>query len=130
MFDYLNKILYKAKESDISNLNEDKEFQPFLIQRWCSMHSTPVAQIINDTTNRYWGCYENNKDWYVALKTVIPNCKFKRISYIKKSKKEAIKKNTENIRKVANNLEISVREVNQYIEQFNLQIPNEEKSTT
>jgi len=130
MFDHLNKILYKAKESDISSLNEDKEFQPFLIQRWCSMHSTPVAHIVNETTNRYWGCYENNKDWYIALKTIIPSCKFKRISYIKKTKKEVIKKNTENVRKVANNLEISIREVNQYIEQFNLKIPNEEKSTT
>jgi len=130
MFDHLNKILYKAKESDISNLNEDKEFQPFLIQRWCSMHSTPIAHIVNETTNRYWGCYENNKDWYIALKTIIPSCKFKRISYIKKTKKEVIRKNNENVRKVANNLEISIREVNQYIEQFNLKIPNEEKSTT
>ena len=128
MFDYLNKILYKAKESDISNLNEDKEFQPFLIQRWCSMHSTPVAQIINDTTNRYWKILENNKDWYAALDTVIPTCRFKKISYIKKTKKEAVKKSNETLLKIASNLEISSREVSQYIEQFNLKIPNEEKS--
>jgi len=130
MFDHLNKILYKSKESDISNLNEDKEFQPFLIQRWCSMHSTPIAQIVNDTTNRYWGCFENNKDWYIALKTVIPTCKFKKISYIKKAKKEADSATNPSVQKVANNLEISSREVSLYIQQFNLLIPNEKKSTT
>jgi len=130
MFDYINKILYKGKESDISNINEDKEFQPFLIQRWCSMHSAPVAQIVNDTTNRYWKNLESNKDWYVTLKTILPACKFKRISYIKKAKKDASNKSTATLQKIANNLEISEREVSLYIEQFNLKLPNEEKSTT
>lgn len=128
MFDYLNKILYKAKESDISNLNEDKEFQPFLIQRWCTMYSTSITSLVNDTTNRYWKILENNKDWYAALDTVIPTCRFKKISYIKKTKKEAVKKSNETLLKIASNLEISSREVSQYIEQFNLKIPNEEKS--
>ena len=128
MFDYLNKILYKQKESDIVSLDEDKEFQPFLVQRWCSMYSPPVANLLNMTTNRYWLSYSTNKEWYMALKTVIPVCKFKRLSYIRKNKKEATIKNKETVSKIANNLEISSREVNLYIEQFNLQIPkNEEK---
>jgi hypothetical protein len=130
MFDSINRVLYKTKGYDTSNINEDKEFQPFLIQRWCSMHSTPIAHIINETTNRYWNTLENNKDWFIALDTIIPTCKFKRISYIKKTKKEIVKKSNETLQKIANNLEISSREVNQYIEQFNLKIPNEEKSTT
>jgi len=129
MFEHINRILYKTKGTDLANINEDKEFQPFLIQRWCSMHSTSIAHIINETTNRFWGTMESNRDWFVALDTIIPACKFKRISYIKKTKKET-KKNTNTVQSIANNLEISSREVNQYIEQFNIQLPNEEKSTT
>ena len=129
MFTHINRILYKTKDTDITNINEDKEFQPFLIQRWCTMHSTSIAHIINETTNRYWITMETNKDWFVALDTIIPACKFKRFSYIKKTKKEA-KKDVKTIQNIANNLEISSREVSQYIEQFNIKLPNEEKSTT
>ena len=128
MFTHLNNILYKKQpETELTNINEDKEFQPFLIQRWCSMHSAPIASLVNDTTNRYWKTYENNREWYTALNTVIPNCRYKKFSYIKKAKKETVKKSNETILKIASNLEISSREINQYIEQFNLKIPNDEK---
>jgi len=129
MFTHLNNILYKKHpDKELTSINEDKEFQPFLIQRWCTMYSTSITSLVNDTTNRYWKILENNKDWYAALDTVIPTCRFKKISYIKKTKKEAVKKSNETLLKIASNLEISSREVSQYIEQFNLKIPNEEKS--
>jgi hypothetical protein len=132
MFTHLNNILYKKhSDKELVNINEDKEFQPFLIQRWCTMYSASITSLVNDTTNRYWRVLENNRDWYSALDTVIPTCRFKKISYIKKTKKEVIKKSNEVVLKVANNLEISSREVNQYIEYFNLTLPkqNEEKPT-
>jgi hypothetical protein len=62
------------------------------------------------------------------LHGVIPKTRFKRISYIKKKKdteSKTVQKQT--VQKVANNLEISSREVSSYIEQFNLQLPNEKK---
>ena len=130
MFDHLNSILYKKNKEPIDTINENKDFQPFLIQRWCSMYSTSICSLVNETTNRYWKSYENNSDWYTALNTVIPTCKFKRISYIKKTKKDTVKKSNEVVLKIANNLEISSREVNQYIEQFNLKLPNEERLNT
>lgn len=127
MFNYVNEILYKQKESNFNNVDEDKEFQPFLIQRWCTMHSTPVAELINMSSNRYWSTYTSNKEWFIALKSTIPACKFKRLNYLKKNKKVALK-NKDNLNKIANNLEISSRELNLYIEQFNLQLfKNEEK---
>lgn len=131
MFENINSILYKTNTSAaLEGIESGNDFVPFLVQRWCSMHSEPVAFILNETTNRYWKCLENNKEWYIALDTSLPKCKFKRIQYIKKSKKEATKKTNQNIHIIANNLEISTREINQYIEQFNLILPNEEKSTT
>ena len=128
MFDDINSILYKKNTAAaLESIDQKAEFQPFLVQRWCSMHSPPLAYILNETTNRYWKSLESNKEWYIAFDTVIPLCKFKRISYIKKAKKENLKKNNENIEKIADNLEISAREVNLYIELFDLKLPTNEK---
>ena len=124
MFEYLNAILYKSNKngSILTNVEESKDFQPFLIQRWCSMHSTSVAHIVNETTNRYWSTLEGNTMWYSAMDTIIPKCSFKKISYIKKNKKEASAKETEYIQKIANSLEISSRELINYIRENNLEI--------
>jgi len=131
MFDYLNKILFKTKTPDTCNVDGVKEFQPYLIQRWCSMYSPQVSDLINQTSNRIWPVLENNTMWFNYLHGVIPACKFKRTLYIKKKKDTAVvTSNKQNINVLANHLEISVREVNQYIELFNLKIPNEKKSTT
>jgi hypothetical protein len=121
MFNYLNSILYKSK-IDTSNINEAADFQPFLVQRWCTMHSTAITSLINETTNRYWGVLDDKTSWYVALDTVIPKSKFKKITYIKKNKKELEGKDYEHIQKIANSLEISSREIINYIKDNNLKI--------
>lgn len=127
MFDYLNKVLFKTKGPDTSNIQESEEFIPFMIQRWGSMHSPEIANLINETSNRHWPALSDKEMWFNYMHGIIPNCRFKRISYIKKKKDTEEKaKNKDNVNKVANNLEISSREVNQYIEQFNLKIPNEQ----
>jgi hypothetical protein len=131
MFDYLNKILFKTKTPDTSTIDEVKEFQPYLIQRWCSMYSPQVSDLVNQTSNRVWPVLDNNTMWFNYLHGVVPGCKFKRLNYIKKKKDtEATTTNKQSIKIVANHLEISVREVNQYIELFNLKIPNEKKHST
>jgi len=127
MFEYLNKILFKTKTPDTSTINEVKEFQPFLIQRWCSMYSPEVSNLVNQTSNRVWPILENNTMWFSYLHSIIPNSKFKRLEYIKKKKDTDKNNNKSNVKTVANHLEISVREVNQYIELFQLKIPNENR---
>ncbi len=128
MFDILNKILYKTKTPDVSNINENEEFVPFMIQRWCSMYSPEIANLLNETSNRQWSALNSKEDWYNYFDTVIPQGRYRTYKYIKKKKDTEIKiKNKETVNKVASTLEISSREVNQYIQQFNLQIPNEQK---
>jgi hypothetical protein len=121
MFDHINKILYKPKESNFTHI--EGEFQPYLIQRWCSMHSPQIANLINETSNKVWTIMDSNQMWYDYLNVVIPKVQYKKISYIKKKKEESKKDSKEAIQIVANSLEISVREVNQYVETFNLLIP-------
>ena len=122
MFNYLNSILYKSK-TEISTINDSADFQPFMAQRWCTMHSLPIATIVNETTNKYWPTLEDKNMWYIALDTIIPRCKFKKISYIKKFKKDLEAKEKEHIQKIANTLEISSREIISYMRNNNLELP-------
>lgn len=126
MFDILNKILYKTKNVNVENINENEDFVPFMIQRWCSMHSPEIAVLLNETSNRQWNALQDKEDWYNYLNTVVPPCRFKSYKYLKKKKEETKIKNKEGVGKVASALEISSREVNLYIQQFKLEIPNEQ----
>lgn len=121
MFNYLNNILYKTTKHTFS-LQEDSEFQPFLIQRWCSMYSSDLCYFLNETINRYWTVLDSKNDWYCMFYTITPKCSFKKITYIKKSKKELAQKEKEFIQKIANNLEISTREVISYIKDNDLKL--------
>jgi len=128
MFDYLNKILFKTKGPDTENIQDDTEFQPFLVQRWSTMYSPEVTVLINQTSNTMWPVLSDKTMWFQYMHGVIPKCKFKRINYIKKKKDtDTVQGQKQTIQKIANKLEISSREVNLYIEQFNLDIPNEKK---
>lgn len=123
MFNYLNSILYKSNTNvNLYKINEDSTFQPFLMQRWCTMHSAAVTTICNETSNRYWSVLETNKEWYALLTTTIPKCNFKKIAYHKKTKNEANTKEKDYIQKVATSLEISSRELISYIKDNNLKI--------
>lgn len=113
IFSILSNIITHKKD-DVISVEEDREYQFYLINRWLSMHSPKFASIVNDTTNRYWSCLtkdEMNK----LLISSIPRSRFKRIAYIKKNKKEKTKKE-EDIEMLAKNLELSRREVSMYKE--------------
>lgn len=128
MFEYLNKILFKTKGPDTENIQDDTEFQPYLVQRWSTMYSPEVTVLINQTSNTMWPVLNDKTMWFQYMHGVIPKCKFKRINYIKKKKDtDTVQGQKQTIQKIANKLEISSREVNLYIEQFNLDIPNEKK---
>ncbi len=121
MFNYLNAILYKTTKNNLG-VPEESEFPPYLIQRWCSMYSPSLCFLVNETSNRYWSTLDSKNEWYSMLYSTIPKCSYKKIDYIKKSKKEAEVKEKEYIQKIANNLEISSREVISYVRDNNLKI--------
>lgn len=113
IFDIITNITSLKKKTDIS-VEEEREYQFFLINRWLSMHSGEVATIVNETSNRYWMCLskdEQNK----FLINVIPRMRYKKIEYIKKVKKEKTKED-ENLEMLARNLELSQREIKMYAE--------------
>jgi hypothetical protein len=82
------------------------------------MYSPDITQIINETTNRYKEIFSLKQDQYNYIFNILPKVKKKRINYIKKIKSEE-EKQDENIPILAKNLEISQREVKEYIDLYN-----------
>ena len=74
-----------------------------------------MAVFTNDTLNRFSSIFENKQDTYNLYYYFIPSLKWKRISYIKKKKKDD-QEGTENLNLIAKNKNISTREIQQYVE--------------
>lgn len=120
IFNYLSNILFTKKQPTIANITETGDYQPFLVNRWCSMLNKSTANIINSTANSMYQVLENKHDHYRFLHYIIPRSQFKRINYIKKQKVEAT--DSQIVEKLSKNLEISKREINLYKQQLNLDL--------
>jgi hypothetical protein len=88
IFDVIGGILFTKKKDLLNNVDDARNMQPFLVNRWVSMHSPTEAKIINETVNRYGHVFEDKADLYKFLVNVLPQYRFKRIDYIKKKKNE------------------------------------------
>jgi hypothetical protein len=113
IFDFISSVLFTKKKTCLNTVDEEGEFSPYMLNRWCSMYSQQVATFSN-VLNKYLGIFENKKDLYNLFVAVMPNVSSKRISYIKKVKEEK-KDENDDIEMLATNLELSKREINQYI---------------
>lgn len=128
IFEQLDEII-TTKDNKLLDNDEDLDtFIPYLTQRWLSMYSPSFAQIVNVSSNRLWKAMETKRDWYKLFVSIIPRSSKRRIPYIKKAEKTAKKKiDSELIALIADNLEISRREVKLYIEQGVLNVKQYEK---
>lgn len=116
IFDCLNDILFTKKGKLLNNVDEETEFNQYMINRWISMYSPGLATVINSTTNWLWSVFETKQEYYKFISTVIPRVSRKRIHYIKKTKPEDTPKQVENIELLAKRLELSQREIKYYYE--------------
>lgn len=85
IFDIINDVAFSKKIRPNFNLEEEKNIQPFLLNRWMSMLDPSAALIVNETLNKY-GRNLSSYECYRFLANVLPKYKFKRIEYIKKPK--------------------------------------------
>ena len=100
----------------MSNIDNESEYVPYMINRWVSMYSPEHATIINSTVNWLHPVFETKVDHYNFLHTVLPKSSWRRINYIKKNKKED-EEEYENLELLASTLELSKREVKYFLEQ-------------
>lgn len=113
IFDFISSVLFTKKKNCLNTVDEEGEFSPYMLNRWCSMYSQTTATFSN-IVNKYLGVFDNKKDLYNLFVAVMPKVSSRRISYIKKVKEEKKEENND-IEMLANNLELSQREINQYI---------------
>lgn len=122
-FQLQNKLFYSDKRKQPEPLDSEGEqaFVPFLFNRWLSMYSKETVGFVNATLNKYCGIFDTDKQsTYRLYFNLIPRLKFKRITYIKKVKKDKDKKEEEaNLKMIAKNNFLSVRELEQYKELIN-----------
>jgi len=121
IFDFISSTLFTKHKTCLNSVDEEGEFSPYMLNRWASMYSPPVAVICN-ILNKYLGVFENKKDLYNLFVATLPKVSSRRIMYIKKTK-ETKKEENPDIELIANNLELSEREINEYIA-FNQNLTN------
>ena len=117
-FQLQNKLFYsnKSKQPDPLDSEGEQSFVPFLFNRWLTMYSKDTVGFVNETLNKYCGIFDTVKQkTYQMYYNLIPRLKFKRISYIKKIKKDKEKQDeTDQLKMIAKNKNMSVRELEIY----------------
>ena len=116
IFDYLNDILFTKRGNSLQNVDEESNFNMYMLNRWISMYSPNLAIVINSTTNWMHGVFETKQQYYQFVSKVLPKVNRKRIHYIKKTKKEPTEQQEDNNKLMAKRLELSEREIKSYYE--------------
>ena len=116
IFSYLKDILFIKKKIYLNKSNEQLQFSPYMLQRWCSMADPNCNVIINNTTNRWLLQTQDKQFVYKLLITILPKLKQKKIAYLKKQNKSDKKEEILDMCKV---LECSEREYREAINILN-----------
>lgn len=111
IFDCLNDILFTKRGNLLQNVDDETNFNQYMINRWCSMYSTSMATMVNNTVNWLYSAFETKQQYYRFVLSVFPRVKQKRIHYIKKSKPTDTEEQPDNIPLIAKRLELSQREI-------------------
>ena len=113
IFNFIDSVLFNKKK--LNTINEgETQFNLYMLNRWCSMYSSDISLIINETTNRYGKLFQTKQEQYEFILNMLPRVKKKRINYIKKTKEEPKKEDNE-IHLIAKAMEMSKRELEQNI---------------
>lgn len=70
------------------NCDDESQFNLFMVNRWTSMYSKEINEYVNETSNKFWSLFDDKISQYDYIHSVFPKLKFKRLNYIKKTKKE------------------------------------------
>lgn len=118
IFDQIRDIISEKNDMLLEDCDAEKEFSPFMMQRWLSFYSIPFAQLVNTTSNFLWRSFEDKQIWYKFFTGITPKSRFRSIKYIKKNgeKKKASKIDNDMLLFLAERTELSKREVKEYVE--------------
>lgn len=120
IFDYLKDVLFQKKGMYKNSCDEQLNFYPYMLQRWCSMADNDATHIINETTNKWLTTNLSKKHCYQLMLSILPKIRQKKVAYLKKANKSTSADEIENI-SIA--VELSKREVEkslEFLESLNL----------
>ncbi len=113
-FQLQNKLFYSKKDkAEDLDAEGEQAFVPFLFNRWLSFYNNDMCVFTNETFNKFSTIFDDKQQAYRLYYYLIPRLKWKKITYIKKKKKEA---EEEDLELIAKNKNISKRELLQYVE--------------
>lgn len=112
IFDILNSILYSKKKLDLNLEDENIIGGPFMLNRWVSMYSKELTVLTNGVLNRMLP-FDDKNALYEFYYNFLPKLRFKKIAYIKKTKKE-----TEDNQSIKREF-LSQREIDMYVDLLN-----------
>jgi len=118
VFDQLRDIITDKKNKLSEDCDIEKEFVPYMIQRWLSFYSPQFAQIVNQSSNVLWKAIDEKQMWYKLFTGIIPKSKNKSIRYIKKNKEEKsnVTIDKDMVKYLAERFELSEKEVKSYLD--------------
>lgn len=118
IFDQLKDIITDKQNKLSEDVEIEKEFIPFMTQRWLSFYSNQFAMMMNSSANVLWKAIDDKQIWYKLFTGVIPKSKFRSIKYIKKNKEAkevSVKIDKEVVTYLADSFELSKREITEYL---------------
>jgi hypothetical protein len=119
IFDLIRFLFFKVKNSPKEVTEEMSQcFMPYMINRWLSFYDRSQAVLVNETLNKFSNVLSDKSKMYMLYDNIIPRLSYKKITYVKKIKKDK-ENEIENIAMIASNKNISEREVKQYVEFYN-----------
>ena len=114
-FQLQNKLFYSKKDkAEDLDAEGDQAFVPFLFNRWLSFYNNDMCVFTNETFNKFSTIFNDKQQAYRLYYYLIPRLKWKKITYIKKKKRED--EEEVNLELVAKSKNISRRELLQYVE--------------
>ena len=114
-FQLQNKLFYSKKDkAEDLDAEGDQAFVPFLFNRWLSFYNNDMCVFTNETFNKFSTIFNDKQQAYRLYYYLIPRLKWKKITYIKKKKRED--EEEVNLELVAKSKNISKRELLQYVE--------------
>ena len=115
-FQLQNKLFYSKKDkAEDLDAEGEQAFVPFMFNRWLSFYNNDMSVFTNETFNRFGTIFDDNQQAYRLYYYLIPRLKWKKISYIKKKKKE---EQEIDLTMIAKNRNMSIRELKTYIKDF------------
>lgn len=118
IFEIISNIIFSKNKNCLNTVEEESEFQPYLVNRWLSMYSADIAKTSN-IINKYLGIFDTKKELFNLFCSIFPRVPYKKITYFKKNKEQKNIENEEIISLISRNKELSKREIREYVNMLN-----------